>query len=142
MADRPERNLFELRRPLHRGRRTELEGLPRPVHVESGDQRAEMKRRRHVVRDVHRAQLFVLRQVAVRAVDHALALVFGQLDARQLQRFGHHRERDLLGAGVLHPRPHDPGRQGAAQADAREVRKESAACLVRLDHLGYLEAEV
>ncbi len=53
MTDRPERDVLEVRRALHRGRRAHPERLPRLVHGDARHDRAEMERRRDVVRNVN-----------------------------------------------------------------------------------------
>jgi hypothetical protein len=41
---------------------------------------------------------------------------------------------NLLLAGVLHAGPDDAGRERAAEADAREMGHEAAACFVEIRH--------
>ena len=115
MADRPERDVFEIRGTLHRRRGAEAERQLRPVHLDARHERAEVKRRRDVVGDVDRAHLLVAREVLVRGVDHRLQLGLGELEAGQLHRVGDHRERDLLLARVLHAGPQDAGRERASR---------------------------
>ncbi len=131
----PERGVLEVRRPLHRGRHAELERQLRLVDLDARNDRAEVERRRDVVRDVDRADFFIAREIGVRAVDHGLQLVLGEGQAGQLHRVGHHLERDLLRAGVLHPCPDDAGHERRAEADAREVGHEPASCVLNGGHV-------
>ena len=52
MPHRPERHVLEIRRALHRRRRAQTERLLRLVDLDARHDRAEVKRRRDVVRDV------------------------------------------------------------------------------------------
>ncbi len=105
-------------------------GLPRPVHGDAGHDGTEVIRRRHVVRDGDRALLLQPRERGVGAVDERLAVVFRQFDARQLQRVGHHRQRDAVGAGLLHARPEHARRERAAEAEAGEGGEKATARIV------------
>ena len=95
-----------------------------------------MERRRDVGRDVELPEVVVAGQVAIRAVDEAGLFVFAELDARQLQGVVDHRERDFLGAGVLHARPQHAGHQRRAEAGAGKGGHEAAAGLIDILHAG------
>ena len=91
-----------------------------------------MKRRRHIVRNVDGAQLFVAREILIRRVDHAFQVGLVELESRQLHRIRDHRDCERLRAGVLHPGPQNPRRERAAQADAREVRHEPSSRFIQV----------
>ena len=134
MTDRPERDVLEIRRTLHRRRGAQAKRQLRPIHLDARHDRAEVKRRRHVVRDVDGSQLLVAREILIGGVDHALQVGLGELEAGQLHRVRHHRRGDLLRAGVLHPRPQNAGRQRPAKAHAREVREEASPRFIQVRH--------
>ena len=134
IAQRPERDVFEIRGPLHRRNRTQPERQPRLADVHAGHNRAEVERRRHIRRNVQLAQFLVAGEVAIRRLDEGLLLLFADVNTRQLQRIVDHRQRHALGAGVLHARPQNPGHERGAETGAGKGRHEPPPSRVECAH--------
>jgi hypothetical protein len=132
--NRPEGDVLEIRRPFHRWGGAEPEGKSCLADFHAWHDRTEMEWRRDVVRDVNLPDVGVLREITIRTGDHFLALVLGQLDARQLQGVRDHFERDRLGSGVLHSGPDNPGGQRRTEADTGEIGHETAARFGKFGH--------
>ncbi len=138
VTHRPERGILEVRRSLDRRRLAERERNRGTTHGHAGCDRAEMKRRRHVVGNVNRAEFLIALEILVGGIHERFLLVFGHLDAGQLQRVRDHRDGDHVGSGVLHPRPHHARRERRAEAGAGERGHESSSVFVESGHCDML----
>ena len=81
-------------------------------------------------------QIVVAREIPIGTVDETSLFLVADLEARQLQGFVNHRERDLGNRRVLEARPDDAGDEGRAQTGAREGGYETPAGLIDILHAG------
>ena len=66
-----------LRGPLH-PRSAEVKRLADAVHLHARRQRAEVERRRYIVRNMHFPKLFIARQILIRRLKHGALIFFGE----------------------------------------------------------------
>jgi hypothetical protein len=117
LCDGQEGNVFQIGGPLD-ARSAEVKGLPDPVHLHAWRQRAEVKRRRHIVRNVHFPKVFIARQILIRRLKHGAPILFGKSKSGERERIGQHRLRDALRAILLQLRPQHARQQSSAQPNA------------------------
>ena len=130
MRDRPEGDVFQIGGPLHR-RRAEVERFARAVDRHAGHERAEVERRRDVVRDVEIcAPVCVAVQVLIRRLEHGPLLLVGAGNAAESERVGEHGLGDALRARLLKLRPQDARQERAAETYAGEAGEKAAPALV------------
>src|SRR5262249_32275092 len=133
-SDGPERKLLEIRGPLH-GWRAHAKRLSGFVDRHAGNQRTEVKRRRHVIRNLNLSECLVSPEAVVHGSEHGLFIFIRELQAGRRERQFQHLLGHLLCALLLHAGPQYSRQQRPSESDGGKVTDKTSASLFEILHM-------